>query len=515
MASTSESNSFSSSISTPVETPQNQWQLALSQLLANLGQQQQAWAQQQFDTAQGVTDDNISRYIQQADLARQQGQNLWDRYTGVFQPEENQLVQDANTYASTARTQQNMGLAESDVSQAMDQGKHNAEQQLQSFGIDPSSGRYAELEQAQNAQRAAAAAGAGTQAALATQQTGRDLRNQAIAVGQQLPGQSVNAMNTALGGIAGAENSILGLENTGANLMHTADPYFSDAMHLNNPPTSTTSSSHGTTTQQANNPSPAGGGGGSSGVVPMVNPTEWGMGTGGGGGGGSEGVVQGQRGGSLAKFVPNPGAGAGADQTPYGGIGTGMGQNDPFDSGEGYVPPFDPSSYQFGDPSQSGYSDGGTDPNMDYTGVGQDYTPTPGEGTDFSAPTGGQGYGSDSGGGGYAFGAGGDWSTDPGNIDVTNFAKGGVVPTTGGPVPQGASPSQGRQTDDIPARLNAGEYVIPRDVVRHQGTKFFDNLIQKSRALTGQGQKPIGAQQKPALGGPPRFMSRPMQRGVV
>lgn len=516
MASTSESNSISSSSSTPVETPQNQWQLALSQLLTNLGQGQLAWANQQFQNAQGVTDQNISRYIQQADLARQQGQNLWDRYTGVFQPEENALVQDANTYASTARTQQNMGLAESDVGQAEDQAKHNAEQQLQSFGIDPSSGRYAELEQAQNAKRAAAQAGAGTQAALATQATGRELRNQAIQVGEQLPGQSVNAMNTALGGIAGAENSILGLENVGAGLMHTADPYFSDAMRLNNPPMQTQQSSHSSTTQQGADPG-MGGGGRQSYVNPPIpsgiNPS-WDSApdTSGMDQYGNPGAIPTARGGSTAGILhPELGGGGGGNDStvPYSGIGTDFGAS-PFDNYYGGDPTsYDPSNYQFQDPSQSNYSQGATDPNMDYSGMGAFSTPDT-SGVAFPDPTGGGGSN-----GGYNFGPGGDWSTDPGNIDITQFAHGGVVPTTGGHVPPSASPSQGRMQDDIPARLNANEYVIPRDVVRHKGTEFFDNLIKKSRALTGQGQKPIGAQHKPALNGPPRFVSRPMQRGVV
>ncbi|MCL2714383.1 MAG: hypothetical protein FWD68_07340 [Alphaproteobacteria bacterium] len=46
------------------------------------------------------------------------------------------------------------------------------------------------------------------------------------------------------------------------------------------------------------------------------------------------------------------------------------------------------------------------------------------------------------------------------------FADGGAVPAVGGApqnagaVPMGASPSNGAITDDVPARLNAGEFII-------------------------------------------------------
>jgi hypothetical protein len=84
----------------------------------------------------------------------------------------------------------------------------------------------------------------------------------------------------------------------------------------------------------------------------------------------------------------------------------------------------------------------------------------------------------------------------------------GVIPTSGGPVPRGASPSQGRQTDDVPARLNAGEFVIPRDVTQHFGTKHFQDTIKRSRQLrTGMNGPPAKPKMKPALRMRPTFTS--------
>ena len=95
-----------------------------------------------------------------------------------------------------------------------------------------------------------------------------------------------------------------------------------------------------------------------------------------------------------------------------------------------------------------------------------------------------------------------------------SFARGGI-PTTGGHVPRSASPSQGRQTDDIPARLNADEFVVPRDVTKYYGHKFFIDLIKKSRTVTGHANPPARPSMKPMSQSQmqhPRFVSRPMGR---
>ena len=58
------------------------------------------------------------------------------------------------------------------------------------------------------------------------------------------------------------------------------------------------------------------------------------------------------------------------------------------------------------------------------------------------------------------------------------LADGG--PVEGGPVPEDASPTGGRAIDDVPARLTAGEFVIPKDVVSWKGEEFFHRLIAKT-----------------------------------
>ena len=94
-------------------------------------------------------------------------------------------------------------------------------------------------------------------------------------------------------------------------------------------------------------------------------------------------------------------------------------------------------------------------------------------------------------------------------------AEGGVLPepeAAGGlPMPAEASPSGGAIPDDVPAtvdgqmpaNLNSGEFVVPKDVVGWLGEKGMQQLIMKARKeMTGQnGERPAQPEMKNA--GPP------------
>jgi hypothetical protein len=85
-------------------------------------------------------------------------------------------------------------------------------------------------------------------------------------------------------------------------------------------------------------------------------------------------------------------------------------------------------------------------------------------------------------------------------------ATGGVIPQgvpvgpnsgPSGTVPVAASPSQGVEVDDVPARLTPGEFVVPKDVVQWKGEEHFQKLIEQSREKK---QQAVAVPQvKPAL----------------
>jgi hypothetical protein len=65
------------------------------------------------------------------------------------------------------------------------------------------------------------------------------------------------------------------------------------------------------------------------------------------------------------------------------------------------------------------------------------------------------------------------------------------------------SPSGGQQVDDVPAQLNAGEFVLPDDVVKWKGEEFFQKLISTSR----QARESIMAVHGQTQGQPPQGMN--------
>jgi hypothetical protein len=461
-SSNSSSNQSSSSSFIP-NYPQSSLLQSIAQYASNLGDATYNWGQQQYAKTSAISDQNINSYLTTSAQALANSQNDEQRYRTLFQPQENSLVQDANSYNSNARQQYEMGRAESQTGEAMDAARKNHAQNLQAYGIDPSSGRYDELDRADQLAKSAAQAGAGQQAYQNTAATGRQLRADAIQVGARYPGQITNEQNTALQGYAGAENSNLANANTGVALNQAANPYLTTASSLKYPPLGSTSQSSG---QSA---------GGSSSTDPaqqqkdQSQPQQGSGGSGGGSGGGYGG-------GGSGTGASVSGAGPAEGDTGGGGDGS------VFDTGSGY-------SYDGvnSDPFSSAYSSDPSGNNGDL-GAYSDSSYAPSDGSVFDTGSSNDYSSAGSGGNGgldYGSSSGGDGTFDGGGDSGGDYAQGGSVHVlnrqAGGQVPAGASPSGGQQTDDIHANLNANEFVIPKDVALWKGQEFFQKLISDAR----------------------------------
>ena len=79
--------------------------------------------------------------------------------------------------------------------------------------------------------------------------------------------------------------------------------------------------------------------------------------------------------------------------------------------------------------------------------------------------------------------------------------------TSGGSVPAVASPSRGAAIDDVTAKINVGEFVVPTDVVSWKGEEFFQRLIEKSRQEKPRAPAKPSVAHAPAS--VPTFASRP------
>lgn len=441
--STSSGSSSSSSTSTPtyLETPENAILDQLSGYASQLAQQMNGWAQQTYAQTSSITNAAVQNFFNVSSQMTGLANNMTSQYNNLFAPENAQLVADANSYASPERMAVDMGMAGATQSQAGDQAIKNSEQNLLSYGIDPSAGRYAALDKAAAVQNAANVAGAMNQQRVADIATGQRLRSEAVQVGSQLPAAIANANNTAIQANTGASNATLANANTGVNLNSLADKYLNTAMGLKLPISGQNSQSNSTSQNQSRGNSGGGGGGGS-------------IGGGGGGGGGNGG-----------------GDDSGGYQMP---------SNDSAIGNDG--------SYSYG---------GGQQPDA---GI-------------YNVPSGWGGSGGSGGGGS-------DWAGGSSGLDLSGANDGssggsmidlsggdGFAYAEGGDVPMDASPSQGMDTDDVPAQmpnggraqLNAGEFVVPRDVAAWKGGEFFHKLIAQSRRNRMQMQTamPVGPKAMP------------------
>jgi hypothetical protein len=253
----------------------------MQQIAAQAAEQARAlsvWANDVYAKTAEITDNVVVQAMSAAQQSGGLAASMLDRYQNKFVPLENSLVQDANTYASDARIEQNMGAAQAGVMQGIDQGAENAERDLQRFGIDPSSGRYQDLIAAQRIAGGAQAAAAGTKAQMDTENMGRQLRSEAIKVGQENPKRAMEALDQGIRSLNTANAANVATANVGGQLQQIPAAYMGIASNLKYPPLGQLPSS------SWNNASSGGGavsGGGSS--------KSGGEGSGGGSGSGSGG----------------------------------------------------------------------------------------------------------------------------------------------------------------------------------------------------------------------------------
>lgn len=299
------------------------------------------WAREQYASDKAITEKVINASLERQDLNDASALSDRMRYEATYQPLEDQAAADAQSYASPERQEFEAGRASAEVAQQFDSARRATTQNLEAYGVDPSSTRYAALDLGSRVQQAAAQAGAGNQARVQTENMGRAMRSEAINVGRGYPGQIAGAYGTALQSGNSAVNSALGTTASGANTM-------------------------GTGTQWMGNQAQA--------INSGVNALNAGYN------------------GTMAQYSAN--------QNSSSGIGALAG-------------------------AVLGYA------------------------------------------------------TNPGML----FAEGGAVPgaTSGGNVPTEASRSRGAAIDDVDAKLTAGEFVVPKDVVAWKGEEFFQKLIDGSR----------------------------------
>lgn len=348
-------------------------------------------------------------------------------YMQTYRPLEQQAIDDIKNVTSEGYKDNQRGRAVSGVTQQFDAQRDNATQQLESYGIDPSSTRYAALDMGMRTTQAAATAAAANNSDLQVDAQGRAMRSDAINTGKGYPSSIAASYATANQSGAGAQ---AGINSGNATSQGAASTGYAGG--------SATGSLYGGATNMYNAGTNAGGTYGNL----MGTGPQW-------AGIGNQSITN--WGNTLNNSYQNQMANFNASG---GGLGALLGF-------AGAIP---------------GLAEGGM-----VDGCAEGGIPANVSGPPAGIPAGAAGPGGPSG--------------------------------VGRTVPLSASPSRGAITDDVSARLEPGEFVVPQDVVRWKGEEFFQKTINTARqAKQGATAKP---QARPAIQGPPAFVTaRPNQMGA-
>jgi hypothetical protein len=199
--------------------------VALSEKSANMSfemaTRQQDWAEKVYNENKEVSDIVIEKALGQLDQQTADAARARQRYQSLFEPLEEQLAYDAESYASPERQEKEAGAAEADVAQQFEQARETAAANLEQYGVNPADIRGQALDLGTRIAEAAAQSSAGNQARTQTENIGRALRSEAINVGRGYPGQIAAAAAGA--GQAGNQAANTGLATTasGAQTMGT------------------------------------------------------------------------------------------------------------------------------------------------------------------------------------------------------------------------------------------------------------------------------------------------------
>lgn len=185
----------------------------------NLGKEQLAWAQRQYASDREILDKVVNSALKRQETNDASALKDRERYENIYQPLEDDLAAEARDYASPDRQEFEMGRAAATVAQQFDGARRAALTNLESYGIDPSSTRFAALDLGTRIDQAAAQAGAANMQRGRTEDVGRALRTEAINVGRGYPGQIAGTYATAQqAGNAGANTQLAGTASGAATM---------------------------------------------------------------------------------------------------------------------------------------------------------------------------------------------------------------------------------------------------------------------------------------------------------
>lgn len=198
---------------------------------AETGEDWLEFAKQQFDVGNERQNkmDALTNQVTEAQLQSMNDSNArateqWDRYKNVYQPVEDEYVKEATNWGSADRENQQAAEAKQDVLTNAASQKQQQQRSMASMGVNPTSGRYAGVDNASSLSTALAAAGAQNTArnqtrtqALALKEGVANMGKGATANSAQQLGLGLNAGNSAVGNTSTANQNFLANNQTMTN----------------------------------------------------------------------------------------------------------------------------------------------------------------------------------------------------------------------------------------------------------------------------------------------------------
>lgn len=173
------------------------------------------WPQMSSESAR-MTEAGLKTQEQQYKAGEKQlslAEQYENRMRTKFYPLQDQMIQEAKQYSAEGEQARQGALAIGDVRSQFANTKLQNDMQMASYGINPTSGRFAGMANANQVMEAATGAAAATKARSAAEQLGWAKRMDAIGLGQGLPGNQ--ATSVGLGLNAGTSSLASGM--TGMN----------------------------------------------------------------------------------------------------------------------------------------------------------------------------------------------------------------------------------------------------------------------------------------------------------
>jgi hypothetical protein len=203
------------------------FKLAKKQMKANnaLQKKQFAFFENAYQDNKEAVDMVSAKELEILDRNSEWAQQDRDRFTSVFQPLEDNLVEEAFKYGTEAFKDQERGRAQANVAQQFEAARQSNIRQLEGYGINPGSTRHAALDRDVRLKQAAASAAEANQSDQRVDNTRRALRQEAIGVGQKYPGWADQSTDTAIQAGNSAIAGRLALTESAAKSMGSATDY--------------------------------------------------------------------------------------------------------------------------------------------------------------------------------------------------------------------------------------------------------------------------------------------------